>query len=190
MRHRATLTGAFLALVFCTTVCIADPIMFEDGKAKQLVCNTKALDLSASPFKETVGSFTIRLTVTGTEAGNRIGRWSVAGVDQNHTGSFAAKNKDNCAKSACVIRIAPKKAPELWAPKPMSLDKLGKDERLTLVVIEEKTLKLKGTVFLGKAPDVLENGTCKEPQPASEKMLKDDAPEQDDAKQDKNETDK
>lgn len=130
--------------------------------ALQLTCKTEAFGVATAPPIQSKGEVVLELKLTDQTAGT--GEWRVLSFSPEHKEAFASQlQQTKMCKSGCLLRQAPSDQNnflELWAPKPMTVDKLGKKDRLTIIVIEKKTLSLKASMFEGPAPLGFEEGKC------------------------------
>ncbi len=137
---------------------------FKPGATVKLTCQTDAMGVRHAPPKSTHGRVYLELTMS--DAADKTGQWTVTAFDTENKESFAAylKKNDMCGKDRCPLRLTEEIGAELWAPKPMSIDKLNKNDLLVLITLNEKTLELKSSTFQGAdqgaAPLVFEKGTC------------------------------
>ncbi|MGH1418093.1 MAG: hypothetical protein ACRBCJ_04475 [Hyphomicrobiaceae bacterium] len=138
-------------------------LLFAPGTTLKLACQTEGIGVGHAPPKTTRGRVELELTISDT--GDKPGQWRVTSIESQHKEAFAAYLKsNNMCGDGCLLRLSKKFGAELWAPKPMPIDKLNKGEMLVLITINEKTRELKSSTFQGvddgSAPLVFEKGTC------------------------------
>jgi hypothetical protein len=138
----------------------AEPVKLEPGKPVTLTCQTQSIVVKDNGPAPTKGAVTLRLELKDpATAQNATGTWTPVSADANHTGAFVSAQKTACA-SGCPLSVPANGEPQLWAPAPKSIDKLGADEVLLLAVIKPDTLSLKASTFRGPSIEALESGTC------------------------------
>jgi hypothetical protein len=153
--------GAAFALSATAAPCSADPLKLEPGKPAEIACDTKSVVVATDAANATSGNIRLKLEVVqGGDAAKPAGTWSVIAVDAAHKGSFAAREKEACAKG-CPLAVGPDGAVQIWAPGPKALASLADGEALLLAVIKPATLALRASTFRGKDIEALEEGTCR-----------------------------
>jgi hypothetical protein len=156
---------AGIATALATTVAIAspaaaEPLKLEPGKPVTLTCQTQSIVVKDNGPAPTKGEVTLRIEVKDpATAQNATGTWTPVSSDTAHTGAFANTQKAACA-TGCPMTMPANGEPQLWAPAPKSIDKLGADEILLLAVIKPDSLTLKASTFRGPSVEALESGTC------------------------------
>jgi hypothetical protein len=134
----------------------AEPLKLEAGKPVTLTCQTQSIVVKDDGPAPTKGAITLRLELKDPATAST---WTPVTADDIHKGAFASAFKSTCT-NGCPMTLPANGEPQLWAPLPKSLDKLGDDEVLLLAVIKPDTLSLKASTFRGRAIEALENGTC------------------------------
>lgn len=148
----------FACVVYAlATAAAAEPLKLEAGKPLTLTCQTQSIVIKDNGPAPTRGAVTLRLDLASATPAS--GTWTPVTADEAHKGAFAANQKSLCA-SGCPMTLPANGEPQLWAPQPKSLDKLGADEILLLAVLKPDTLTLKASTFRGQSIEALENGTC------------------------------
>jgi hypothetical protein len=155
-RWKTKLVTLAAALACAHAAAAAEPFKLEPGKAVTLTCQTQSIVVKDDGPAPTKGAITLRLEVKDPATAST---WTPLTADDIHKGAFATAFKTTCA-SGCPMTVPTNGEPQLWAPAPKSLDKLGDDEVLLLAVIKPETLGLKASTFRGHAIEALENGTC------------------------------
>jgi hypothetical protein len=133
------------------------------GMRLKLSCQTDGLGIGHAPPKSSKGL--VGLDVEIGDDDGKPGQWRITSYDTKHSESFAAYLKKNgLCSDGCPLRLTTKNGIELWAPKPLSIDKLNKNDLLVIITLNEKTLELKSSTFQGTGdgaqPLVFEKGTC------------------------------
>jgi len=94
------------------------------------------------------------------------GTWNASVKEGQHGASLGVVVAKLC-KTGCEVRQTTEGNLELWAPRPIIPSKLAKDETLTVVSLDTKTLEMKATTFRGNQLSILEKGRCAKSQPGS-----------------------
>ncbi len=136
----------------------ADTLKVEAGKPFELTCETRAVVVATGAANATTGTIALKISPAADNA--RKGTWTVTDAGKAHSGGFATRQKEACAKG-CPFDVSAKGETQLWAPGPKSLDRLAEDESLLIAVIKPKGLALRASSFRGKDIEALEEGQCK-----------------------------
>ena len=94
------------------------------------------------------------------------GSWNASVEEGQHGASLGVVVAKLC-RAGCEVRQTPEGNLELWAPRPIIPSKLAKDETLTVVSLDTKTLEMKATTFRGNQLSILEKGKCEKSKPGS-----------------------
>mgnify|MGYP001816789602 CR=1 FL=1 len=133
------------------------------GMRLKLSCQTDGLGIGHAPPKSSKGLVGLKVDIGDNEG--EPGQWSITSYDTKHSESFSTHLKKNgLCSDGCPLRLTTKNGIELWAPKPLSIDKLNKNDLLVIITLNDKTLELKSSTFQGTGdgaqPLVFEKGTC------------------------------
>ena len=147
-----------LAILTVAASALADPLKLEPGKPLEVSCETKSVVVATDAANATSGAIKLKLEPAADSP--KSGTWTILSTDDRHKGSFAAANRETCAKG-CPMTISAANEAQLWAPEAKTIDKLKDGESLLIAVIKPDTFALRASTFRGKDIEALEEGQCR-----------------------------